>query len=144
MKNLEEILDEWDKDAPYDITSLTEAASTVDNLHRKYIRYLCEHRAIELKCTYKLERLEKVKLEYYSGRMSQEELNQRGWVQFQLRLKSDIPRYIQSDDEIISIREKIDYHRTVIGATESILKQISYRNQGIKNTIDWERYTSGG
>ena len=143
MITLIEILDQWKADAKFDATTLGEAASTVSKLHSKYLRYLCEHKAAVQKYDRAINTMYKIKHEYYSGRLSSEELEKYGWEPFQLRLKSDIPMYINADEDITKIKEKLEYHHTVVASTESILKQITYRNHEIKNLIDWEKFISG-
>lgn len=143
MTTLIEIIDQWEADSEVDKTDISTAASTVDKLHSKYLRFLYEHKGKIMKYDSDYKKIRKLKWEYYSGKMSQEELSMRGWEPFQLKLKSDIPIYMESDEDLIKIQEKITYHEEAKSAAESIIKQINIRNYGIKNFIEWEKFLSG-
>ena len=143
MTTLIEILDQWEIDSEVDKTDISTAASTVDKLHSKYLRFLYEHKGKIMKYDSDYKKIRKLKWEYYSGKMSQEELNHHGWEPFQLKLKADIPIYMESDEDLIRIQEKISYHEEAKAASESIIKQINIRNYGIKNFIEWEKFLSG-
>ena len=135
MSTLNEILEQWSNDSEVDKTDISTAASTVSKLHSKYLNYLLEHKGKILKNDYDYKKMRRLKWEYYSGKMSQEQLEKYGWEPFQLKLKADLPLYMESDENLIAIQEKINYHEEVKSATESIIKTIHNRNFEIKNFI---------
>ena len=58
-------------------------------------------------------------------------------------LKTDIDKYMESDPELVKLKQKVEYVSTVIDFLESTIKQISNRGFQIKNAIDWRKFTSG-
>jgi hypothetical protein len=87
--------------------------------------------------------MRKLKVEYFSGRMDQEELDSRGWEPFQFVLKSDISAYLEGDDDLIRLLEKKVYHEEVVSVLESIMGELKNRHWELKSFIDWERFIGG-
>ena len=51
--------------------------------------------------------------------------------------------YIESDEDIIRLTQKIEYLKTVLDTIDKILKMISNRGFQIKNAIDWRKFLDG-
>ena len=76
--------------------------------------------------------------------MSEEDLNEREWDPFPLKvLKSDIDKYIESDTDIIKHNYKIEYQKEKIDFLDSVIRSINNRGFQIKNAIDWEKFKVG-
>lgn len=110
-------------------------------IYGKYLKYL-NQAILTLK---KLESDEKVmireKWEYYSGKSDPDIYKEKP---FDLKvLKSDVPMYIDSDSDMIVIRDKIAYARQIANYLTEVIKGISNRNWNIKNAIEWRKFTSG-
>ena len=58
-------------------------------------------------------------------------------------MKSDIDKYLESDEDIIKAKQKIDYLETVVNYLDRTLKTISSRDWQIRNSIEWRKFTSG-
>ena len=85
--------------------------------------------------------LRKEKWEYYTGKAPQQVYAEKP---FNLKiLKTDIDKYMESDDELVKLKSKVEYIQTVIDFLDSTIKQISNRGFQIKNAIDWRKFTSG-
>ena len=141
---IDEIEKEWKKDSPIDETNLVGESSRIPLLHAKY--YKLYHRASmkTVKMKYELKELEKAKIEYYNGTMTEEDLKERGWKPNPLKiLKSDINRYIEADKDIIELSLKIEYQASISKFLEDIIKQINSRNFIIKNMVDLLKFQSG-
>ena len=80
---LEKILHEWEKDAVIDQTEPGKELIRIPLLHSKYLNFLTKHKMASKKVNYDYLRMRKVKWEYYTGKMSQEELAEYGWEPFQ-------------------------------------------------------------
>lgn len=141
---LEEIYDMFEKDAKFDRTELGDESLKIARLHAKYFRLFSEER-LRLKAQErKYKELYKVKYEYYMGTLSEEEYKRRGWEPNPLRiLKSDVPMYIDSDNDLGEIDMKIEYQKEKINALEGIIKHLSARGFQIKAAIDWEKFKAG-
>tara|TARA_Y100001973_G_scaffold74106_1_gene108126 strand:+ start:2228 stop:2518 length:291 start_codon:yes stop_codon:yes gene_type:complete len=86
----------------------------------------------------------KAKWEYYSGKMSEEELQSREWEPFDLKiLKQDLDKYLDGDADLILEKQKITYQEEKVSYLESVLKSINNRNWEIKNAIEWRKFLNG-
>lgn len=88
-------------------------------------------------------KMRKVKWEYYSGKMDQEELEKYGWEQFRYTLKSDISTYLEADQDLIRYLEKKALHDETVSIVESIMAEVKQRAWELKSFIDWERFIGG-
>mgnify|MGYP000539354746 CR=1 FL=1 len=111
----------------------------------KFLQDTCRRAGAQIK---KLEAeyksLYKDKWEYYQGNLPDEDLKERGWDPFQLKvLKSDLSTYIDSDKDIINHMYKIEYQKEKIDFLDSVIRNINNRGLHIKNAIDWEKFKVG-
>ena len=141
---LDAILDLWRKDSEIGLELTTESLK-IPKLHHKYYSIFIEERLLLLKLQAELKRLERDKTEYYAGTMAEEDLNERKWKPWALKvLKSDIPSYIESDNEVIDLNLRIGYQKEKIDLLDSIIRTVGNRGFQIKNAIDFMRFQSGG
>jgi len=140
---LEEIEALWEQDSKIDRTDLDNESLKIPTLHSKYYKiYLREK--VQLKAEeqeYKI--YYKLKHEYYTGKMSKEELDEHGWEPFQFVLKNDLQVYIDADKDIADRLLKLQVQREKVDLLESIIKTLNGRGFLIKNAIDFIRFTSG-
>ena len=109
-----------------------------------YAKYLEIKSNIELlmykaKGDYKM--LYRDKWEYYGGKADAKIYETKP---FDLKvLKSDLSIYIESDEDIIKIENKIVYLETVVKYVDGVLKSIQSRGWDIKNAIQWKNFEAG-
>ena len=85
--------------------------------------------------------MKKQKWEYYTGKAPATVYAEKP---FNLKLlRQDLDKYIDSDEEVIQAKQKVDYLQTVVDFLDRTIKQISNRTFTIKNAIDWKKFTSG-
>ena len=125
MENLEQVLKHWEKDTEIDQTEPGKELIRIPTLHNKYLSILTKHKIASKKAHFDYLRMRKVKWEYYTGKMSQEELEEYGWQPFQFTLKSDISTYLEADGDLIKLLEKKVYHEEVVSVIESIMNFLS-------------------
>lgn len=143
MENLEQILKYWEKDANIDQTEPGKALLDIPKLHSKYLAILIKHKIASKKAHFDYLRMRKTKIEYYSGRMDQEELDARGWQPFQFVLKSDVNAYLEGDDDLIKLLEKKVYHEESVSVLESIMNELKQRTWQLRDYISWEKFIGG-
>ena len=143
--NIEQIQEMWEKDAEIEDNYLGESAIETPKLHSKYVKLLVQ---VKLKLTkvqsdYNLMR--KAKFRYYRGEMSRDELTDLGWSQWQgvKPLKNEMDEFLTGDEDLNTLKVKIDYLETMIYLLESILGQIKARDWQIKSAIEWKRFLAG-
>lgn len=142
--SVEDISELWAKDAPIDETDLMGASRDIPKLHSKYYNLYFKEVLRVKKLRYDYKELEVLKHEYYSGSLSQEDLHKHGWKPFTLKvLRADMDRYIQSDQEIIKLSLKMDYHTARADFLENIVKMIHSRNFIIRGMIDILKFQAG-
>ena len=143
METLEQILKYWEKDSVMDQTEPSKEIIKIPMLHSKYLNILTKHKIASKKAHFDYLRMRKVKWEYFTGKMSQDELNEYGWEPFQFALKSDITTYLEADKDLIKLLEKKVYHEEVVSVLESIMNELKSRTFQLRDFIQWERFISG-
>jgi len=142
--NIEEILDEWKQDSKMNHSKLNHEALNVPSLHHKYIRMMVPEKLKVRKLKSELKKLEQLKIEYFNGKISEEELNELGWEPFyKTVLRQDMSIYLDADQDIINMKLKIAYSEEKIDLLDSIIRTIINRGFLIKNIIDWEKFQAG-
>lgn len=141
----EELQEEWEKDRPKRGDDLAEASFRMGYLHGKYHKFLRDEKKLlnQLEVNYK--NLLTIKHDYYMGKLSEEELAERGWTQFQLRItKSDIERYFDADPDLIKAKLQLQNQKDKVFYLVDLLKnQINYGNTHIKNAIEYLKFING-
>lgn len=143
MENLEQVLKYWEKDSVMDQTEPSKELLRIPMLHSKYLNILTKHKIASKKAHFDYLRMRKVKWEYFTGKMSKEELDQYGWEPFQFALKSDITTYLEADGDLIKLLEKKVYHEEVISVIESVMSELKQRTWQLRDFISWEKFVNG-
>ena len=143
MENLEQVLKYWEKDAEMDQTEPGKELLRIPILHNKYLSILTKHKIASKKAHFDYLRLRKIKIDYYNGRLDQDELESRGWQPFQFVLKSDIGAYLEGDDDLIKMLEKKVYHEECVSVLESVMNELKQRTWQLRDFISWEKFIGG-
>jgi hypothetical protein len=143
MENLEQILKYWDTDSNMDQTEPSKELLKIPVLHSKYLNILTKHKIASKKAHFDYLRMRKIKWEYFTGKMSREELDEYGWEPFQFALKSDINTYLEADGDLIKLLEKKVYHEEAISVVESIMSELKQRTWQLRDFISWEKFVNG-
>lgn len=142
--NFDELKKLVSRDMEIDETQLDLESLKIPQLHNKYLNFLHEERFKLKKMQFDSFDLRRRKWEYYTGKMSEEDLEKNGWEPFDLKiLKADLDLYIDSDREIVEQKQKITYQEEKVFYLESVIKEINQRNWEIRNAIEWRKFVSG-
>jgi hypothetical protein len=142
--NIEQIKAFAEIDTVIDVNHLDDEASKIPQIHNKYLCILMDEKLVleSLESKYKI--LKRDKWLYYSGKLSAEELKQKGWEPFNLNiLKQDIDRFIDSDIDIINLGNKIFLQKEKVNYVESVIKIISNKIWNIRSSIEWIKFSQG-
>ena len=132
------------QDLTMDETELDKESMRTPQIHNKYLIIYTDEKLILGKIQSDLYKLKKYKWLYYTGKMSQEELDEKGWDTFDLNiLKTDIDKFLNSDDDIINLSNRILLQKEKVEYLENIIKIINNRQWSIRAAIDWLKFTSG-
>ena len=138
---LEELQAQADKDLNINDAELDLESLKTPQLHNKYLKHLNNFKLLLTRAKTDVNIMKKVKWEYYTGKASPEIYKQKP---FDLKiLKQDIDKYLESDEDLIKLTQKVEYLQTVVDFLESTVRQISNRSFAIKNAIEWKKFTSG-
>lgn len=141
---LEDIKMAIEKDIDIDHTELDKEAIKTPQLHNKYMNILNDEKMLMFKYEDDFKKLRKYKWLYYTGKISQEELEHFEWKPFQLNiLKQDIDKFMDSDEDLVKLKSRISYQKIKIDHLESTIKMIANRQWLIRQAIDWIKFTNG-
>jgi len=144
---LEEIQKLWTSDCIIDDSQLDIESIKIPELHNKYLKIFSEERLRLVRMESKKKSLQKLKWLYYTGKIDKTSLDEMGWETFELDLKSrnkeDLNRFIDSDNDLLEMQDKIEYQKEKMNYLETIVKSLVNRGYLIKNAIDWKKFTMG-
>jgi len=147
MNNLEQILEMWKKDSVIDELQLDQSARESAKLHSKYLELYSVNKLRYKKLDLEFKVLLKDKFMHYNGKLSQEEMDSKGWDYDPLNgltvLKGDMDKWYDADPVIQAHQAKMHYTQELIDTLKEILDNIKWRHQNIKNIIEWNKFTSG-
>ena len=139
--DLEQLQELVDKDLKINDTELDLEALKTPQLHNKYMKYLTKFKLMLSRADTEYNVLKKQKWEYYTGKAPAEVYALKP---FDLKiLKTDIDKYLDSDEELQRQKQKVDYLQTTVDFLDRTIRQISNRGFLIKDAIDWRKFTSG-
>jgi hypothetical protein len=142
--NIDQIKAQAEIDTVIDTNHLDDEASRIPQIHNKYLCILMDEKLVLESLESKLKVLRRDKWLYYSGKLSQEELKQKGWEPFDLNiLKQDIDRFIDSDIDIINLGNKVFLQKEKVNYVESVAKIISNKIWNIRSSIEWIKFSQG-
>jgi hypothetical protein len=130
-----------EKDLKMDDLELADESLKSASLHQKYLNIYNNFRQLKLmnEGTYNV--LKRKKWEYYTGKAEPQVYRD---TPFDHKvLKADLHIYLDSDEDLIKAKQKIEYYAMCMDSCERILKQIQQRGWDIKNAIEWRKFVDG-
>lgn len=147
MNNLEAIIEMWKKDSVIDEMELGEASRKSAKLHSKYLELYSVNKLKLRKLELEFKVLLRDKFNHYGGKLSQAELDTKGWEYDPLNgltvLKGDMDKYYDADPIIQEHQAKMHYTQEMVDVLKEIMDNVKWRHQSIKNAIEWHKFTSG-
>lgn len=140
---LEDVIKQWEKDSEVDSTEPGKEILRIPLLHNKYNKYLSLHNLSAKRAALEYDKLKRLKWEYYTGKMDQDQLEKLGWEPFRFTLKSDIAVYIDGDDDLNKLKRKKSYHEEAAKFCENIMKELQSRTYQLRAYMDWEKFIQG-
>lgn len=133
-----------EQDSVIDQTQLDTESLRLPQLHNKYLNLFHDCKLITERKRNEYYRMRRIKWEYYTGKLDDETLKNYGWNPFQLKiLKQDLPIYMESDDDLIKLADVLTYYKELCNYLESVVKEITFRHNKIRNAIDWQKFLGG-
>ena len=138
---LEELQLQAEKDLKMDDLELGDESLKSASLHQKYLTIFNTFRQLHLmnEGTYRV--LYRKKWEYYGGKADPSVYRENPFDH--KILKQDLPIYLESDEDLVRAKQKVEYYKMCVDSCERILKQIQQRGWDIKNAIEWRKFVDG-
>lgn len=142
--NHEEFLKKWEKDSRIDPAGITDEIVRIPKLHSEYLLIKREVTLAKNSLDQKFIELRVIKISYYSGELTKEELSKYGWNQFQkIATKSGIEALLLHDPDLSKITSQITLMKDFSHDVDMVLKEISNRNWLITNLVNYAKLMSG-
>ena len=139
--DLETLQEQVDKDLKINDTELDLESLKTPQLHNKYMKHYTKFKLMLTRAETDYSQVKRQKWEYYTGKADASVYAEKP---FDLKvLRTDVDKYIESDEEIIKAKQKVEYLQAVVDYLDKTLRQITNRTFTIKNAIDWRKFTSG-
>ena len=146
-KTLTEIQEMWKKDCQIDDIELDASSLNVPILHAKYSELLSAKKLIQIKYEHALKDLQKNKWLWYTGKLSQDEIQEKNWDYDPFNgltiLKSDYDKFFGADQDIQTALEKLEICKVTVNYLQDVVSQLTWRHQTIKNIIEWRKFMAG-
>jgi hypothetical protein len=145
--DLKNILEEWAADSAIDRNNLDETSRITPAYHAKNLQWLAEAKLAKKRAELSQKKLLKKKWLYYNGKMDRDAIEALGWEPDPFDglkiMKGEMDYYYDSDPEIQTSVEKIEYWNTVIDTLKEIVTSLNWRHQTIGNMIRWRQFEAG-
>ncbi len=148
MIDLESILAEWKDDSQIAKHQLDETSRVTPALHSKYLEYLSLTKLRLKKAEFDQKTLLKDKYLYYEGKMSQADIESRGWAYdpydgLSATTKNFKEYYYDSDKDIQDSEMRVQYLKTTVETLTEIVNNLNCPHQTIGNMIRWRQFEAG-
>jgi hypothetical protein len=141
---LEDIRVMVETDLKLNETELDIESMRIPQIHGKYLNLLFDERLMLKRHEADYSVMKRLKWEYYGGKMNQEQLDELGWEQFDLKiLRQDLDKYLESDTDLVEISMKVVYQKEKVSYLDSIVKAIASLQWNIRNAIEWKKFIHG-
>ena len=142
---LSEVQEMWANDSKINELNLGSESTKTPELHAKYLNILSNTKLQLRKAEADYYHMRRDKAKYFRGEMTHDELQDRGWDQYQglKPLKHDMEDRINCDEDIIRAMDKVEYVKALLYQLEQIIRSLNSRTWDIKNAIEWTKFTNG-
>lgn len=144
-KTVDEIRVMWKTDAIIDQNHLEKSELQNGILHSRYIDLLVDYKRELALLERDFNKMKKIKIAYYKGQMSQEELTELNWqpYQFIISNKNELLDVLSLDDDLNNFTIKIQEVNIGIELLQSIIDKIKNKSWQIKNIIEIKKFNAG-
>lgn len=143
MKQIDDLLEMWRQDCDIDKTEPDRELLNIPKLHSKYLNILSQHRMLSKQAEFKYNKMKKLKWEYYTGKLDDEQLKEFGWEPFPYILKSDLSTYLDSDEDLNKYIANKAVHDEIVELCTTIMKELNSRTFQLRDYIGWQKFIQG-
>ncbi len=125
-------------------TELDLESLKIPQLQNKYLNIYMDEKLKLAKLESEGKSLIRLKWEYYTGKLSMDELDELEWEPFQKKiLRGDLDKYLESDAELIAAEHRLVFQEEKVKYLDIIVKSFNGRHWKIRNAIEWRKFVSG-
>ena len=138
---LDELKLQVKKDLEVDDETLDKESYKNQELYAKYLDHKTNFELLLYKAKGDYKILFKDKWEYYGGKADAKVYAAKP---FDIKvMKTDLQMYVQSDEDILRLQNKIGYYETCVDYCKGVIKSIDNRGWDIRNATDWKKFEAG-
>tara|TARA_Y100000296_G_scaffold5368_1_gene6635 strand:- start:611 stop:1042 length:432 start_codon:yes stop_codon:yes gene_type:complete len=110
-------------------------------IKQKWLDFKADFELLLVKAKTDHQLLYRQKWEYYGGKA---EAKVYAAKPFDIKvMKTDLAMYIQSDEDILRLSNKIGYYESCVDYCKGVIKSIDNRGWDIKHSIEWKKFEAG-
>ena len=110
-------------------------------IKQKWLDFKADFELLLVKTKTDHQLLYRQKWEYYGGKA---EAKVYAAKPFDIKvMKTDLVMYIQSDEDILRLSNKIGYYESCVDYCKGVIKSIDNRGWDIKHSIEWKKFEAG-
>jgi hypothetical protein len=148
MIDLDLLHQEWEKDCEIDEFHLDQASLLLPKLHSKYLQLLNTAKNDLRDAELKHASIIKNRKKWYDGLLSKQEMDYLKWDYDPydgklVKTKTQKEEYLKTDEVLLQANHELEKAKNVIETIESMIDNIRWRGQVIKNAIDWKKFEAG-
>lgn len=141
---LDDLKSEANQDLQLDEHLLDDESLRTISLQGKWLDILNEEELYLIKLRTDFSKEKTFKVRYYKGKLTKQELDQRGMKQFLENLtNTEQGLYLDSDEELSVLRQRLQFQEKKVEYVKSVLDAIRQRTWGIKNAIEYRKFIKG-
>ena len=110
-------------------------------IKQKWLDFKSDFELMLIKARTDYQQLYREKWEYYGGKADAKVYAAKP---FDIKvMKTDLQMYVQSDEDILRLQNKIGYYETCVDYCKGVIKSIDNRGWDIRNATDWKKFEAG-
>ena len=110
-------------------------------IKQKWLDFKADFELMLIKARTDHQQLYREKWEYYGGKADAKVYAAKP---FDIKvMKTDLQMYVQSDEDILRLQNKIGYYETCVDYCKGVIKSIDNRGWDIRNATDWKKFEAG-
>ena len=110
-------------------------------IKQKWLDFKSDFELMLIKARTDHQQLYREKWEYYGGKA---DAKVYAAIPFDIKvMKTDLQMYVQSDEDILRLQNKIGYYETCVDYCKGVIKSIDNRGWDIRNATDWKKFEAG-
>lgn len=142
---LDELMDQWEKDAPWDPLKPDYELSQVPILHARYLNIRSHHNVLKQGLVKDLKKLKHIKYQYYDGKLNNPvDLAKHNLQPIDEKIpKTSIPRFVDADEELSGLELRVSIQEEIVYYCDSVLKELNARTYQIRGKIEYYKFEKG-